>query len=77
MTLLFSVHAHARVPSLPHYYSCVYGQALLEDYEFEFLNTLSDPKRALSTMLLTKLLSTPRSGDAPFLLGLVIVAGGR
>ena len=33
-------------------------QALLGDFEFEYLRTLSDPLRTLKTMLLTKLLST-------------------
>jgi hypothetical protein len=33
-------------------------QLLLNDFEFEFLATLSDPIRAVQTMLLTKLLST-------------------
>ena len=32
-------------------------QVLINDYEFEFLQTLSDPIRAVQTMLLTKLLS--------------------
>ena len=32
-------------------------QVLINDYEFELLQTLSDPIRAVQTMLLTKLLS--------------------
>ena len=32
-------------------------QALINDFEFEFLQTLSDPIRTVQTMLLTKLLS--------------------
>ena len=33
-------------------------QALLGDFDYEYLRTLSDPVRTLETMLLTKLLST-------------------
>lgn len=33
-------------------------QALLDDYEFKFLETLSDPVRAVKTMLIVKLLSS-------------------
>lgn len=33
-------------------------QVLINDYDFEFLQTLSDPIRAVQTMLLTKLLSS-------------------
>ena len=35
-----------------------HAQALLADFDFEYLHTLSDPFRTLQTMLLTKLLST-------------------
>ena len=36
---------------------CVGVQRLLNDFEYEFLATLSSPIRAVKTMLLTKLLS--------------------
>lgn len=43
-------------------------QALLNDFEFEFLRTLSDPIRAVQTMLLTKLLSN-HAQDEEYLAG--------
>lgn len=44
------------------------AQALLNDFEFEFLRTLSDPVRAVQTMLLTKLLSS-HAQDEEYLSG--------
>ncbi|EIE19399.1 Lipoxigenase, partial [Coccomyxa subellipsoidea C-169] len=43
-------------------------KALLDDFEFEFLRTLSDPIRAVQTMLLVKLLSN-HSQDEEYLAG--------
>ncbi|KAK9915325.1 hypothetical protein WJX75_007630 [Coccomyxa subellipsoidea] len=43
-------------------------KALLDDFEFEFLRTLSDPIRAVQTMLLTKLLSN-HAQDEEYLAG--------
>ncbi|CAL8468388.1 g7928 [Coccomyxa elongata] len=43
-------------------------KALLNDFEFEFLRTLSDPIRAVQTMLLTKLLSN-HAQDEEYLAG--------
>ena len=51
----------AHMPMQPAFPSAVRlwcPQALLEDFEFEYLDTLSDPVRTLETMLLVKLLST-------------------
>lgn len=40
-----------------------YLKALLDDYEFKFLETLSDPVRAVQTMLIVRLLSSHASDE--------------